>query len=300
MPISVADAQPSWDLVTDLQLLLQFHFMQNAYIAGTLIAVVAGIVGYFMALRSQSFAGHSLANAGFAGATGAALFGFPPMLGLFAAGVVAAVVIQALNLGSRQNRQSDIAVGAVLTAALALGFLFIHLAIGYITSVYDVLFGNILGINDRDIYLILGSSIIAVLIFAVIGRPLFFASVDLDVAAARGVPVRRLALGYLVLLALTIAIAVQVVGVLLIFALLVTPAAIAQHLTIRPYVSVGLAIGLALIFTWLGLAIAYFTPYPVGFWITSVAFGTYVLTLAGRFGWNMYHRVFPAKKEIPA
>jgi zinc/manganese transport system permease protein len=268
----------SWDLVADLQILLQFHFMQNAYLAGTLVAISAGIMGYFMVLRSQSFAGHSLANVGFAGATGAVLFGIPAVVGLFIAGLCAAIGIQALNLGERQSRQSDIAVGAILTASLALGFLFIHLATAeYAANVYNVLFGNILGINDTDVTVIIWATVILLGILICIARPLFFASLDADVAAARGVPVRTLAFGYLVLLALVVALAVQIVGVLLIFALLVTPAAIAQYVTTRPAVAVTVAVILALIFTWIGLAVGYFTPYPVGFFITTFAFGTYLL-----------------------
>jgi zinc/manganese transport system permease protein len=285
MPINFADAvQPSWDLVADFQLLFAFHFMQTAYLAGTLVAVVAGIVGFFMVLRSQSFAGHSLANAGFAGATGAVLFGIPPMVGLFIAGVLAAIGIQTLHLGERQSRQSDIAIGAVFTASLALGFLFIHLATTeYAANVYNVLFGNALGINDAQVHTILWSSILFGVVGVVIGRPLLFASIDPDVAAARGVPVRLLAFAYLVLLALVVAIAVQVVGVLLIFALLVTPAAIAQHLTTKPPVAMALSVGIALLVTWFGLAAGYFTPYPVGFFITTFAFGLYVLVRGGRF-----------------
>ena len=268
----------SWDLVADLQILLQFHFMQNAYLAGTLVAISAGIMGYFMVLRSQSFAGHSLANVGFAGATGAVLFGIPAVVGLFIAGLCAAIGIQTLNLGERQSRQSDIAVGAILTASLALGFLFIHLATAeYAANVYNVLFGNILGINDTDVTVIIWATVILLGILICIARPLFFASLDADVAAARGVPVRTLAFGYLVLLALVVALAVQIVGVLLIFALLVTPAAIAQYVTTRPAVAVTVAVILALIFTWIGLAVGYFTPYPVGFFITTFAFGTYLL-----------------------
>ena len=279
MHIVFADAVSlSWDLVADLQILLQFHFMQNAYLAGTLVAISAGIMGYFMVLRSQSFAGHSLANVGFAGATGAVLFGIPAVVGLFIAGLCAAIGIQTLNMGERQSRQSDIAVGAVLTASLALGFLFIHLATAeYAANVYNVLFGNILGIDDTDVTVIAWATVILLGILICIARPLFFASLDPDVAAARGVPVRTLAFGYLVLLALVVALAVQIVGVLLIFALLVTPAAIAQYVTIRPAVAVTVAVILALIFTWTGLAVAYFTPYPVGFFITTFAFGTYLL-----------------------
>ena len=285
MPIALADTlSPSWDLVADIQILLHFHFMQNAYLAGTLVALVAGIMGYFMVLRNQSFAGHSLANVGFAGATGAVLFGIPPVVGLFLAGVLAAVGIQALNLGSRQSRQSDIAVGAVFTASLALGFLFIFLATAeYAANVYNVLFGNVLGIGDSDVTIIAWSTLVLLLAFVLIARPLFFASIDPDVAAARGVPVRALAFGFLVLLALVVAVAVQVVGVLLIFALLVTPAAIAQYVTTRPAVAVAVAVALALTFTWMGLAVGYFTPYPVSFFVTTFAFGTYVLVRGGRF-----------------
>src|SRR5689334_13921694 len=121
MPITLADTVPfSWDLVADIQMLLHYHFMQNAYLAGTLVALTAGMIGYFMVLRDQSFAGHSLANVGFAGATGALLFGIPSILGLFLAGILAAIGIQTLNVASHQNRQSDIAIGAVFTASLAL------------------------------------------------------------------------------------------------------------------------------------------------------------------------------------
>ena len=285
MHIVLADMLPfSWDLIADLQILLHYHFMQNAYLAGTLVALTAGIIGYFMVLRDQSFAGHSLANVGFAGATGAALFGITPVVGLFVAGLLAALGIQTLTNASRQNRQSDIAVGAVFTASLALGFLFIHLSTAeYGANVYNVLFGNVLGISDSDVVVIACSTLLLLGALLFIARPLFFASIDADVAAARGVPVYLLSLGYLVLLALEVAVAVQVVGVLLIFSLLVTPAAIAQYVTTRPAVAVLVSIALALLFTWVGLVIGYLTPYPVGFFITTLAFGTYVLVRGGRF-----------------
>ena len=237
-----------------------------------------------MVLRDQSFAGHSLANVGFAGATGAALFGIPPMVGLFLAGLLAAIGIQTLNIAARQSRQSDIAVGAVFTASLALGFLFIHLSTSeYAASVYDVLFGNVLGISDADVGVILWSTLLLIGVLIIIARPLLFASLDPDVAEAHGVPVRVLSFGYLVLLALEVAIAVQVVGVLLIFSLLVTPAAIAQIVTTRPMYAVLVAVILALLFTWAGLAAGYAYPYPVGFFITTFAFASYVLVRGGRF-----------------
>lgn len=285
------------DWQTTMQLLLSlfhYHFMQNAYIAGTLVALVAGIMGYFMVLRDQSFAGHSLANVGFAGAAGALLFGISPVVGLFIAGVCASIGIHSLNLTNKQGQQSDIAVGAILSAALALGFLFLHLSTSeYGANVYNVLFGNVLGISDSDINIMLWSTLIIVLVLAYIGRPLFFASIDPVVATTRGVPVRALALLYLVLLSIEVAVAVQVIGVLLIFSLLVTPAAIAQQVTTRPGVAVLIAVVLALLFVWIGLAIGYVTPYPVGFFITTLAFATYVgvrvvLTVRRRLGRKLF------------
>src|SRR5207245_8189209 len=133
------------------------------------------------------------------------------------------------------------------------------------------------GISATVVSVIGWSTLVLVGVFLLIARPSFFASLDPAVAAASGVPIRLLAFGYLVLLALEVAVAVQVVGVLLIFALLVTPAAIAQDVTTRPAVAAALAVALALLFTWLGLAVGYFTPYPVGFFITTFAFVTYAL-----------------------
>ena len=267
-----------------MQILLHFPYMQNAYLAGTLVAITAGIIGYFMVLRSQSFAGHSLANVGFAGATGAVLLSIPAVFGLFFAGLCAAAGIQVLNQAERRGQQSDIAVGAVLTASLALGYLFLYLATAeYAANVYNVLFGSVLGISQTDVTIILWSTLVLLGVLLVIARPLVFASLDPEVAAAQGVPVRALSFGYLVLLALDVAVAVQIVGVLLIFALLVTPAAIAQDVTSRPGTAVALAVVLALCFTWLGLAVGFFTPYPVGFFITTFAFGTYALVRGGRW-----------------
>ncbi len=286
---------PSWDLVADYQILTYYHFMQNAYLAGTVVAIIAGIVGYFMVLRGQSFAGHSLANVGFAGATGATLVGASPIIGLFLAGILAALGIQALGLGTRQTRQNDIAVGAIFTASLAFGYLFLHLAkSAYGSGIYAVLFGNPLGIGDADVRLILWAGFAVVLLAIVSARPLLFASLDPDVAAARGVPVRALGLGYLVVLALVVALAVQVIGVLLIFALLVTPAAIANALTTRPLVAIALAVGLGILFTWLGLAVGFFWPYPVGFFITTFAFAAYVVVRGGRWLWPRWQRFLAA------
>src|SRR2546421_10225009 len=209
--------------------------MKGAYLAATLVPIPAGIMGYFMVLRSQSFAGHSLANVGFAGATGAVLFGIPPVVGLFLAGLLAAAGIQMLNLAARERRQSDIAVGAIFTASLALGFLFIHLATAeYAANVYNILFGNVLGISDTDVSIITWSTLVLLGVLLVIARPLCFASLDPDVAEASGVPVRGLAFSYLVLLALVVAGAGPGGGVPVLFWALGAPAGPSPYPTPRP------------------------------------------------------------------
>jgi zinc/manganese transport system permease protein len=252
--------------------------MHNAYLAGTLIALVAGAAGYFMVLRRQSFAGHTLANVGFAGAAGAALVGASPLLGLIAFSVAAALGFGLL--GGRQPGSSSggtVAVATVHTFFLGLGLLFEQLYAHYAAAIYAILFGAVLGIADQDVLAVTATALVALAALAIIGRPLLFASVDPAVAQARGVPVQALSYLFLIILALAVAEAVQVVGVLLIFSLLVTPAAVAQRLTAAPALALALSVFLALLFTWLGLAVAYFTPYPVGFFISSFAFATYLL-----------------------
>ena len=277
------EVQPTWNLAADIQQLLAYPFMQNAFLAGTLIAAIAGSVGYFMVLRGQSFAGHTLANVGFAGAAGAALVGGSPMVGLLVFCIGAAIGIDWLGGQSsiaqaRSQKGQDVAIGTVQTFALGLGLLFAQLSSSSnAAGVYSILFGSVLGISRQDIWLIALTTLITLAGLMAIARPLLFASVDPEVAEAQGVPVRWLSKAFLVLLAVAVAQSIQVVGVLLIFALLVTPAAIAQQITARPAIATLLSILLALLFTWAGLAVAYFVPYPVGFFITSFAFGAYAL-----------------------
>lgn len=275
---SAADVELTWNLAANLRQLFAFHFMQNAFWAGTLIAIVAGAVGYFMVLRGQSFAGHTLANIGFAGAAGATLIGQPPVVGLLLFEGLAALGIDWLGGEQTQRqRRQDVAIGTIQTFALGLGLFFVQLSSNHTAGIYALLFGAVLGISDRDVSVIAWTALVTLAGMMAIARPLLFASIDPLVAESRGIPVRLLNRAFLVLLAFAVSQAVQVVGVLLIFALLVTPAAIAQRLTARPFVAIGLSIVLGIIFTWAGLAIGYFTPYPVGFFITSFAFGTYIM-----------------------
>lgn len=269
---------PSWDVVADIQLLLQFHFMHNAFEAGTLVAILAGAAGYFVVLRGQSFAAHMLSQVGFPGAAGAVLVHVSPVVGLIAFCVGAAAGIGwAGRRFDAGHRAESAAVGSILAFSLGLGLLFFRLYAGSAAGVYSFLFGAILGISDRDVLVTVVVAALSLGALALIGRPLVFATVDPDVAEARGVRVSRLSLAFLVVLALAVAMAVQVVGTLLIFALLVAPGAAALQLTARPGRAVALSVVLSLAVTWLGLSLAYFSDLPVGFFITTLAFTAYVL-----------------------
>ena len=259
--------------------MLQYDFMVHAFQAGTVVAIVAGAIGYFVVVRSTSFAAHALSHIGFAGATGAVVLGLSPVFGLLAFTLGSGVTIGAL--GSR-IRGRDVTIGSVLAWTLGLGVLFISLYTGYATEAYALLFGEILGISERDVEIVVVAAIPTLIALAVLYRPLLFSSVDESLAAARGVPVTALSIAFMAVLALAVTEAVQVVGVLLIFALIVTPAAIAIRWTQRPAAAIAISAGLALLFTWVGLTIAFYQPHPVSFFITSLAFGTYlVVRIAG-------------------
>ena len=263
----------SWNLIRDIQAQFQYAFMQHAYIAGAIVAIVAGVVGYFVVLRSLSFAGHALSHIGFAGATGAVALGVNPIYGLLVFTVGGAVGMGALG---KRIYGRDVVIGIVLAWMLGLGVLFLSLYSGYATEAYALLFGEILGISQTDVVVTLVAGVVTIAAIAIMFRPLLFASVDSDVAEARGVPVKLLSILFMVVLAISVSEAVQVVGVLLIFALLVTPPAIAERLTARPGMAIALSVLLALLFTWVGLFVSFYLPYPVSFFITTLAFVTYL------------------------
>ncbi|HEY7973719.1 MAG TPA: metal ABC transporter permease [Ktedonobacterales bacterium] len=272
----------TWNPFADAQDMLQYAFMRNAFAAGTIVAIVAGVVGYFVVLRSLSFAGHALSHIGFAGATAAVVFGVSPVIGL-----LVFTVGSALGMGALGKRiyGRDVIIGIVLAWTLGLGVLFLSLYTGYATEAYALLFGEILGISQQDVVVTLLAGVVTLGAMLAIYRPLLFASLDEDVAEARGVPVWWLSIAFMALLALAVSEAVQVVGVLLIFALLITPAAIAERLTVRPAYAIALSVALALCFTWAGLAVAFYLPYPVSFFITTFAFATYTI-VRGAGAWH--------------
>jgi zinc/manganese transport system permease protein len=247
--------------------------MLHAFEAGTIVAIVAGAIGYFVVLRGSAFAAHALSHIGFAGATGAVVLAINPIYGLLAFTLGSGVAIGALG---NRLRGRDVTIGIVLAWTLGLGVLFISLYRGYATEAYALLFGEILGISSSDVVVTLVAGLVTLGGLIAVYRPLLFSSVDEELASAKGVPVTALSIGFMAILAVAVTEAVQVVGVLLIFALIVTPAAIAVRFTSRPPRAILVGILLALAFTWLGLSIAYYSPHPVSFFITSLAFATYL------------------------
>lgn len=253
---------------------LQYDFMQNAFLAGTLVAIVAACVGYFVILRQVAFAGHALSHIGFSGAAGAVLVGVDPLWGLLAFTLAAAL---AMGLLGERIEGRDVAIGIVLAFALGLGILFLQLYTAYASEAFSILFGTILGISHGAVFTSLIIGLIVMVGLAAILRPLLFISVNPVSAEAAGVPVRALSAVFLLLLALTVSEAVQVVGVLLIFALLIAPPATAIHLTPRVYPAIAIAVVVGILETWSGLIMAYYTNYSVSFFIASAAVAVYLL-----------------------
>ncbi len=276
--VTAAAPPVTWDLLADWERLTAFPFMVQALEAGTIVAVTAGAVGWFMVLRRQTFAGHTLAIISFPGAAAATLAALPVAVGYFGACGLGALTLAAFGRGGRAGRAGEsAAIGTLQAFALGLGFLFVSLYGGQLAGLEALLFGTFLGITAGQVTTLLIVAVVALAGLVALGRPLLFASVDGAVARAAGVPAGALDLAFLLLLGLAVAATAEITGALLVFALLVTPAATAQRLTARPLPGLALAIGLALLVTWLGLGIAYFSPYPVGFWVTTLSFGLYVL-----------------------
>jgi zinc/manganese transport system permease protein len=272
-----------WNVANDVSELLEYHFMVNALLAGAIVAVMAGLVGWVMVLRREAFAGHTLAVMAFPGASAAALVGIPVAWGYFAfcgAGAVAIGRLSGAGRGAAWSEESA-GIGAVQASALAAGFLFVSLYGGVLGGLESLLFGNILGVSDGEVVVLALVAAGTLAALAALGRPLLFASVDPDVARARGVPVGALSSVFLLLLGLAVAATSQITGPLLVFALLVMPAATAQTLTARPAFSLALTVALGLAVTWLGLGISYFSAYPAGFFISTISFAIYVLARVG-------------------
>ncbi|RDI61327.1 metal ABC transporter permease [Nocardia pseudobrasiliensis] len=274
----------SWNLVQDLRLMLSYPFMVNAVRAGTIVAVVAGAVGWVMVLRRESFAGHTLAVVGFPGAAAATWLGIAVGYGYFGICITAALVIAALprSVRSRSGGEQSAVIGTVQAFALAAGMLFVSLYKGFLSGLTNLLFGTIAGVTDEQVTLLLVAAVPCLTLLAMLGRPLLWASIDSETAAAQGIPVRIVGACFLVLLGVAAAGTSQVTGSLLVFTLLVAPAAAAHQLATRPGRGIVVSIAIALAVTWAGMGCAFFSSYPIGFWVSTFAFSCYLLSLGWR------------------
>jgi zinc/manganese transport system permease protein len=262
-------------IITIITTMLEYDFMRNAFAAAGVAAVVSGLVGYFLVLRGQTFAGHALGHIGFAGATGAVLIGLAPVWGLV--GFTVAAGIGMGLLGERISGR-DVAIGVVLALALGFGLLFLHYYTAFAAQATALLFGNVLAVDHAMIATLIGLGAITLVALAAIMRPLIFASLQPELAEAKGVPVRFISIAFLVIVALAVSESAQIVGILLVFALMVGPPAAAQRLVTGLWSGMALSAAIALAEAWLGIAIAYYTDWPVSFCIALLSALGYFLT----------------------
>jgi len=263
--------------------MLDYDFMRNAFAAAGVAAVVSGLVGYFLVLRGQTFAGHALSHIGFAGATGAVLIGLASVWGLLGFTVAAGIGIGVL--GERLSGR-DVAIGVVLSLALGLGLLFLHYYTAFATQATALLFGNVLAVDRSTIVTLIVLAVITIAGLASLMRPLIFATLQPELAEAKGVPLRLVSTAFLVVVALAVSQSAQIVGVLLVFALMVGPPATAQRLVAGLWAGMALSAGLALAEAWLGLAIAYHTDWPVSFCIAMLSALGYFLSHGNVVPWR--------------
>ena len=248
--------------------MFEYDFMRTAFAAAGIAAAVAGIVGYFLVLRGQVFAGHALSHVGFTGATGAILVGLSPLTGLVAFTVAAGV---GMGLFGEKLAERDVAIGMVLSLALGLGLLFLHFYTSAATQAAALLFGNVLGVDSSALFALMALAVVTLTALAAVFRPLIFASLQPELAEARGLPVRFVSALFLAIVAVAVALCAQIVGVLLVFTLMVGPAAAATNLTRRLMPAVALSAALALAEAWGGLTLAFYTDWPTSFWITALS-----------------------------
>ncbi len=259
--------------------MFDYDFMRTAFVASAVAAVLAGTVGFFLVLRGQTFAGHALSHVGFTGATGAALFGLSPLAGLVGFTFVSGI---AMGLFGEKLAERDVAIGMMLSLALGLGLLFLHFYTSAATQAAALLFGNVLGVDDKAVMSLVFMAVVSLAALAFIARPLVFASLQPELAEARGLPLRFISAGFLAIVGIATAECAQIVGVLLVFTLMVGPAAAAQNISRGLKAGVALSAGLALLEAWGGLTLAFYSDWPTSFWITALSGIVYLVSLGVR------------------
>jgi zinc/manganese transport system permease protein len=259
--------------------MFEYDFMRTAFVAAGIAGVLAGTVGFVLVLRGQTFAGHALSHVGFTGATGAALFGLSPLAGLVGFTLIAGVGMGAFG---EKLAERDVAIGMILSLALGLGLLFLHFYTAAATQATALLFGNVLGVDNSALLTLALLAIVSLVGLAVIARPLIFASLQSELAEARGVPLRGVAVAFLAIVAIAVAECAQIVGVLLVFTLMVGPAASALNFSRRLGPAIALSAAIALAEAWGGLTLAFYSDWPTSFWIVALSGLVYFASLAVR------------------
>jgi zinc/manganese transport system permease protein len=265
--------------------------MVHAWIVASIVAVVAGIVGFFVVLRGSAFAAHAIPNGAFAGAAGASLIGASTLLGLGAFAVLGALGIAVVG---RRGRH-DVATALVLAFMLGLGALFLSRTVEYAPEIYSLLFGEVLGISTTDLIPTITLAAASIAAVAALFRPLMLSSVLPEVAAARGVGTLTIELCFLIVVALATTMTIPVVGTLLIFSLMIGPPAAARSFTNRPTVAIVLSVAFALVSVWAAIAISYKTNYPIGFFVGTISAAEYILGRA----WATVHRRRLSRPDRP-
>jgi zinc/manganese transport system permease protein len=279
------------------------EFMRNAFLAGTFVGLSCGLVGYFVVLRAQVFAGDALSHVAFTGALAAAVLGFNTLVGLYLACVLGGIL---MGLLGDRARADDVVIGSLFAWTLGLGVLFLAIfttrnSAGDGTAGVRVLFGSIFGLSRTQAWTVAILATLACLLLLAVARPLLYASLDPAVAAARGIPVRTLELGFLALLGLVAAQASQAVGALLLLGLLAAPAGAAHLLTTTPYRGLLLAAALAVGSVWVGLTLSYvFATLPPSTMVIAVAAGTYAAALLTTGARRLRSSGFAALRRGPA
>jgi zinc/manganese transport system permease protein len=253
-----------------------YEFMNNAFLAAGIVAVVSGLVGFFLVMRGQTFAGHALSHIGFAGATGAGLIGLAPLWGLIGFTLAAGI---AMGLLSERISNRDVAIGMVLALALGFGLLFLHYYTAFATQATAVLFGNVLAVDRQTIMALALLSIITLTALGAIMRPLIFCSLQPELAEAKGVPLRFVSTAFLAVVAVAVSECAQIVGVLLVFTLMVGPPAAAQRFARGLWTGLVASAVLALGEAWLGITLAFYTDWPISFCIAILSALVYFVAL---------------------
>lgn len=256
--------------------MFDYEFMRNAFIAGTIAAVLAGAVGYFVIIRNLAFAAHALGHIGFAGATGGLLLGLSPLAGQFIFTLIAGIGIGAF---AERISRSDMVIGIILSFCLGLGTLFLYFYNGYAGQANLILFGNLLSVNLSDLHLMFVLMLLSLFSLGVISKRLLFASLEPELAEAKGISLLWLSIIFIIIMTVAITLASQVVGVILVFALVIGPSAIAVQWTRQFWSGLLLSILLAVFVVWIGISLSYITNWPISFWICTLVFFAYLMNI---------------------